>query len=98
MNLFKKQQSKPSAKSDSPPRKRSRKDALKRRAEELRIRRSAELWLDLFMSSIDSAVSEDPNTHLVSGAPIIRLVDNAHELADVALACYQERWPGVKLP
>lgn len=54
-----------------------------------RVRRSAELWLDLFCEAVFAFVSE--------GASAANATDRARELADRALTTIEERWPEVRL-
>lgn len=65
---------------------------------EAAIRRAAELWLDIFEATITESVkSATEENYYLDSAKAIVIVNAAHGLADRALDCYQERWPGVRL-
>jgi hypothetical protein len=57
----------------------------------LHVKRSAELWLDVFSEVLPIYLGEDGET------PPDRAVTNARLLADRAVDEFEQRWPGVKL-
>ena len=56
-----------------------------------RITATASLWLEFFMAYSTSLVGESE-----SRSSDNELVDRAATLANLALAAYEERWPGVE--
>ena len=57
----------------------------------LHVKRSAELWLDVFADVLPIYLGEDGET------PLEDALDKAHLCADGAVDRFEKRWPGVKL-
>jgi hypothetical protein len=57
----------------------------------LHVKRSAELWLDVFSEVLPIYLGEDGET------PLETALDKAHLCADGAVDRFERRWPGVKL-
>lgn len=54
----------------------------------LHVKRSAELWLDIFCEHLVRIAEEKP---------FATAIEDAHLIADAAVDRFEKRWPGVKL-
>lgn len=66
----------------------------------IHVKRSAELWLEVFQSSLSSCLENELEHKSASASPasvVDVTVSTARLIADAALDEFEKRWPGVKL-